>query len=287
MSTSKLSKEQELQLIEDYRSGMTVEQVRIKYGFKTRKSVTDKVKKYYPDQYEQIIKENRDNIKGYSYSFKEIKSEFEAYFLGLLLTDGYVTPRGSDVGIDLNDEDCIAFLSKTIGKGYKSYTYHNDGPIKSDGIRHRLILSLGSQGVKEAERFGLIPKKSLILPTPQLLPQEEKFIPYIVRGIIDGDGSVYTMGTGAPCVCIFSESKEFIEWIKYIFENKMYLRNIIIYSEPNGAHTMYSIKTADQQNVQKIIALCYNKPFGMMRKYNKLRQTFRDYNKDIFNSGIR
>lgn len=49
MSASKLSKEQELQLVEDYRSGMSVEQVRVKYGFKTRKSVTDKVKKYYPD----------------------------------------------------------------------------------------------------------------------------------------------------------------------------------------------------------------------------------------------
>ena len=287
MSASKLSKEQELQLVEDYRSGMSVEQVRVKYGFKTRKSVTDKVKKYYPDQYEQIIKENRDNIKGYSYSFKEIQSEFEAYFLGLLLTDGYVTPRGSDVGIDLTDEDCISFLSKAIGKDYKEYTYHSDGPIKSDGIRYRLILSLGSRGVKEAERFGLIPKKSSILPTPRLLLQEEKFIPYIIRGIIDGDGSIYIMNTGAPCVCIFSESKEFIEWIKYVLENKMYLRNITIYSESNDAHTMYSIKTADQENIQKIIALCYNKPFGMMRKYTKLRQTFRDYNKDIFNSSIR
>lgn len=29
---------------------------------------------------------------------------------------------------------------------------------------------------------------------------------------------------------------------------------------------------------QKIIALCYNKPFGMNRKYEQLRKTFRDYN---------
>ena len=35
MGYIKLSKEQELQLVEDYRNGMPVEQVREKYGFKT------------------------------------------------------------------------------------------------------------------------------------------------------------------------------------------------------------------------------------------------------------
>lgn len=111
MGYQKLSIQQELQLVEDYKNGMPVEEVRKKYGFKTRKSVTDKVKKYFPTDYKDIIKENHDKIKGYSYSFEKIKSEFDAYFLGLLLTDGYVTPRGTDIGIDLIDEDCIKFLS--------------------------------------------------------------------------------------------------------------------------------------------------------------------------------
>ena len=33
-------------------------------------------------------------------------------------------------------------------------------------------------------------------------------------------------------------------------------------------------------NILKLIALVYNKPFGMNRKYNNLRKTFRDYNND-------
>ena len=34
------------------------------------------------------------------------------------------------------------------------------------------------------------------------------------------------------------------------------------------------------KGILKLIALVYNKPFGMNRKYNNLRKTFRDYNND-------
>ena len=43
---------------------------------------------------------------------------------------------------------------------------------------------------------------------------------------------------------------------------------------------LYRIETANQYNILKLIALVYNKPFGMNRKYNNLRKTFRDYNND-------
>lgn len=278
MGYIKLSKEQELQLVEDYKNGMPVEQVREKYGFKTRKSVTDKIKKYYPNEYELIIKKNHEKIKGYSFTFDKISSEFDAYLLGLWLTDGYITTRGTDIGIDLIDEDCISFLSKTIGKPYQSYNYTT--PI-SKGVRYRLILSFGKD-IEKLERFGLVKNKSLTLKQPELNQDEEIFLPYIIRGIIDGDGSIFQTSYGAPTVEISSASKEFIEWIKETLEKKLFLRNINIYSRDQKSSFMYSIKIADQDNIQKIIALCYNKPFGMTRKYTKLRQMFRDYNKDIF-----
>lgn len=278
MGYIKLSKEQELQLVEDYRNGMPVEQVREKYGFKTRKSVTDKIKKYYPDEYESIIKENHEKIKGYSFTFDKISSEFDAYLLGLWLTDGYITTRGTDIGIDLIDEDCISFLSKTIGKPYQTYEYKTR---TSNDRRYRLILSFGKE-IEKLKRFGLIKKKSLILNQPQFTQDEEIFLPYVIRGIIDGDGSILQTSYGAPSIEISSASKEFIEWIKETLERKMFLRNINIYPINQKTNIMYFIKIADQDNIQKIIALCYNKPFGMIRKYTKLRQTFRDYNKDIF-----
>ena len=278
MSYIKLSKEQELQLVEDYKNGMPVEQVKTKYGYATRKSVTDKIKKYYPNNYKEIIENNKKCKKGYDYSGEKINSEFDAYFIGLLMTDGYVTTRGTDIGIDLIDEDCIKFLSDAIGKKYQSYEYNT---ALSKGVKYRLILSLGKD-VQNFKRYGIIQKKSLIINEPELYPEEEKFIPYIIRGIIDGDGSVTHTSYGAPMVSICSASKNFIIWIKTILEEKLYLRNVNINTNKNKDKVLYDIKIADQGNIQKIIALCYNKPFGMNRKFIKLRQMFRDYNNDIF-----
>lgn len=120
MGQQKLSKEQELQLVDEYLAGASVKSLMAKYNFASKKSITDKVKKYYPDTYTQIINNAKENRKGYSYSLERLKSEFDAYFLGLLLTDGYIA-RDREIGIDLTDEDCIQFLSSTIGKEYKTY----------------------------------------------------------------------------------------------------------------------------------------------------------------------
>lgn len=54
-----------------------------------------------------------------------------------MLTDGYITTRGYDAGIDLTDEDCIQFLSKVIGKNYKEEKSNK----KDRKNRYRLIIT--------------------------------------------------------------------------------------------------------------------------------------------------
>lgn len=44
MGYKKYTKEQELQIVEEYRQGASADDLALKYGFKTRKSITDKVK---------------------------------------------------------------------------------------------------------------------------------------------------------------------------------------------------------------------------------------------------
>lgn len=238
-----------------------------KYNFKTKKSITDKVKKHYGDNYQEIIKQAQINRKGYSYKFEKISSDFDAYFLGLMLTDGYITTRGYDVGIDLIDEDCIQFLSQIIGKEYK----------KESDNRYRLILT-DKELVQNLSKYGVVPNKSLILDKVNLSEDEEKFIPYLIRGIIDGDGNVTPTSYGAPAFKICSASEKFIDWVKYILENKMYMTDINKHYSENGYNGIWTISSADYNNILKLITLSYNKPFGMSRKYNKLRQTFNDYN---------
>lgn len=69
----------------------------------------------------------------------------------------------------------------------------------------------------------------------------------------------------------------FANWIKKVLENDFFMDDISIRINNEG---LYRIETANQYNILKLIALVYNKPFGMNRKYNSLRKTFRDYNND-------
>lgn len=278
MGQKKLSKEQEIQLIEDYKAGASCVSLMKKYGFATKKSITDKIKKYYKEDYSSIIKEAQQNRKGYSYSLEKISSEFDAYFLGLLLTDGYVS-REREIGLDLVDEDCISFLSKAIGKNYKTYepTISNNPLIQGKQKHHRLILSDAAL-INDIARFGVIPNKTNILPEPRLLPEEEKYIPYIIRGIIDGDGCIFETSYGSPAFYIITKSEKFSKWLLDILTNKLFMIDIRYYKTKDG---LYKVETANQDNILKLIVLCYNKPFGMNRKYSHLRKMFRDYNNEL------
>jgi hypothetical protein len=43
-------------MVQEYIDGTPVTELMAKYGYKTKKSISDKVKKYYPDEYKDIIK---------------------------------------------------------------------------------------------------------------------------------------------------------------------------------------------------------------------------------------
>ena len=175
MGYKKLSNEQEKQLVQEYLNGETTQVLMQKYCFKTHKSIFDKVKKFYPNDYAQKIKEVKEKRKTYSYKMEKIQNEFDAYFLGLLLTDGYVNTCGrrNQVGIDLMDEDCISFLSTVIGKNYKRYSYEEEN--RQD--RYRLILE-DEDFVKNLERLGVVPRKSKIIKGPLLeeLTETEQYL---------------------------------------------------------------------------------------------------------------
>lgn len=287
MGYKKLSNEQELQIVEEYKQGVSCKELMYKYGFKTQKSITDKIKKHFPNDYENIIEQGKYNRKKYHYTMPEIKSEFDGYFLGLLLTDGYVNDgRGErkryEVGIDLIDEDCISFLSKSIGKNYSLYDSYQKDKFNQQK-RYRLMLE-DKELVENLKRFGVVPRKSKTLQPPKLYEQEEKFLPYIIRGIIDGDGTVSPTSYGGSQFRITTASFDFAKWLQNVLTNKMYMIDISVQQKTDNKFQnscmLYTVGSADQGNIQKLLALSYNKPFGMMRKYKEITETFRDYNQD-------
>lgn len=112
-----------------------------KYGYKTKKSITDKIKKHYPDKYNDILNEAQISRKGYTYSLETISSPFDGYLVGLLLTDGYLLSDRDGLGLDMTDEDVISFVAKTIGTKYTKYEYYG----KKD--KYRVLINI--PGIKK------------------------------------------------------------------------------------------------------------------------------------------
>lgn len=279
MSRRFLSVEEEKQLVQEYLDGTSVQVLCAKYGYKTKQSIMNKVRKHHPNP-EEAIKQARQNRKKWSYDISEIRNNFDAYFVGLMLTDGYISTRGTDAGIDLIDEDAIALISKVTGKEYKKYEYSDTDKAfgkyeRKD--RFRIILS-GKDIVEQLARYGVVQKKTHTLSGFTLKEEEYKFIPYLIRGIIDGDGCVFQTSYGSPAFYIISASKAFIQWCKQLLENHLYLSQVSITKSKEG---LYKLSTAAQDDILKLITLVYEKPFGMARKRDKLIEMFRDYNSDL------
>ncbi len=257
------SLETERQIAKEYLSGVDVKILMAKYGYKTRKSITDKVKKFYPDfDFVAFNKEKVLNGKNYKLDFTIIDSPFTAYFLGLMVTDGYISSE-TQFGIDLVDEDCIAFISKSTGKTYSTYPRQTD----KHQPRHRIIFS-DRDNVKQLKRYNIVRRKTHIIKGFNFLLKEYQYIPYFIRGVIDGDGYIGKTNYGKLYFSISSSSKEWLEWIIVILRNHMFMYELEgMYKDTNK---VYSITTALKRNIDILKLLSYDRPFGMMRKYNKL-----------------
>lgn len=185
---------------------------------------------------------------------------FTGYFLGLMVTDGYLATNSFQFGLDLTDEDCIKYISLVTGKGYQK--------IEKEGQKdvYRIIFNDKIAYNQLIER-GAYQNKTFLLDGLKYTEDEGRFLPYIIRGVIDGDGSVFNTQKGTLALSITTASEKFAEWLKNIFINKLYFDDIAIYPQKEK---YFSIETSNYNNIQKLKYICYNKPFGMTRKRDKL-----------------
>lgn len=273
MGAAKYNAEQEKQIVEEYISGVGVDVLCQKYKFKTKKSILDKVKKYYPDNHEEMITLARKNREEWKYSLEKITCDFDAYLIGLLLTDGYIYPHG--IGIDLIDEDCIAFIAQQTKTQYKCYESEPGSGINGCDPQPRYRVLLNNKELQtQLARFGIVEKKTLTLQPPQLLDEEYQYLPYLIRGIIDGDGCVYENSvTGKPNIYIMTASIDFAQWLQKILKERLFLQNVSLNTRKptkEGEATLYKVEIFRDRDIKKIAALVYDEPYGMARKFAKI-----------------
>jgi hypothetical protein len=180
----RLTPETERFIVEKYRGGLTAREILQSIPFKTRKTVYDVLERHGVQKRRGLA-----DYKGYDEAaFAVIDSPAKAYWLGVLITDGYVVEAGRSqspqVGLQMTDREAA--------EGFRAFTGSNNAVLRIEprGENHQVMYRAVCNSRRMADdqaRFGVVPRKSHRTFLPVL---GESLMPHLLRGIFDGDGTV-------------------------------------------------------------------------------------------------
>ena len=217
----------------------------------------------------QIKKKNIFCSKGCATSFRQKahdpnpenlnNKDLLFYILGLIWSDGNLSKEEDRISITLNDYDLIKkifpYFSDTQKR--KIYSYKKSNTIINSNIDF----------VNFCKNLNLIPNKSKTVTFP---PIPSKYYNSFIRGIFDGDGSVYIQNTYKEKkyigVTILSANKNFLLEIQKILKNNKIENNIIL----DCRESVFCLKIYKQQSIMNFYNYIYsNTDYYLQRKKDK------------------
>lgn len=105
-----------------------------------------------------------------------------AYAVGLLATDGNLSPSGRHVSVSSAEREVLETFLRCVGRRAKI------GIVKGGYGTHGLRVQIGDVGLyRWLQSIGLTPRKSLTLGS---IDVPDGVLAHLLRGLLDGDGSV-------------------------------------------------------------------------------------------------
>ncbi|HEY9583033.1 MAG TPA: hypothetical protein VJK09_01830 [Candidatus Paceibacterota bacterium] len=192
-----------------------------------------------------------------------------AYAIGIIASDGNLSPDGRHINVTSKDEEIVLLAKKCLKINNKIGRKARGGSKE----KKYYVLQFGDISFYEfLLKIGLTPAKS---KTISKLNIPRKFIASFFRGCLDGDGNIdvfYHPESLRPQLRIryFSASKKFLEWIKKELYFNLKLKGGWINStKTNDMHVLVFGK----QETIKILKFLYHdrSRFWLKRKYNLAR----------------
>lgn len=252
-----LTREDEFKIIEAYKAGKSCEYIRVfvlNRKFKTAKSISDALKKL--GVYEKRDCSFYNKTKNHDY-FKNIDSEYKAYFLGLMQSDGWIfskTEGSKQIGLCIEEDYIVEKLKKELGTENKIVRRKKD---KGNKTLYQLLVDSVFL-YNDLARFGLKNKF-----TEQYMPVlPEKLYPHYLRGLFDGDGTVHIHEKTDNIHFGFlgglksmSQISFYLAYKLHIYQTQPTLANSNCFG--NSIQTLYSLRYADNKDVKKIYNYLY------------------------------
>ena len=210
---NKLNIEQELDIINKKKSGISLKSLMEEFKIKSVKTIYDVIKR---NGREKIIP-NKSNIVNENY-FENINTEEKAYWLGFLYADGYVRMKNNRSGelklkLGIKDKEHIELFKKCLESTHIIKDIISN--VMINGINHVSLCSTFSvyntKLVKDLFNQGCINNKTFLIRMPNI---DKSLIRHFIRGYFDGDGCI-SLNKGSASVSIASNA-DFTNEIKII-----------------------------------------------------------------------
>jgi hypothetical protein len=210
-----------------YKSGMTqIDILQLFTQIKSEKTINDILKKN-----EVTLRRvgQQEIVKKHDY-FEVIDSEAKAYFLGLIMADGCISKGWNNnynvvqIGLKMKDKYLIEKFIKEInfcGKPYEESieqkSSHSDFK-SSDGFFS--IRFTDNKMSSDLNKLGIVPNKTGKESLPCL---SKELMPHFIRGLFDGDGSVFITNNKYLRISLYSSKKMCDDLISlFNLNNKVY-----------------------------------------------------------------
>ena len=230
-----------------------------------------------------VLRKNISKNKLLKHDFFEIiDTEEKAYILGLLFTDGSVVldPNGirnPSITLELSiaDIDMLEKIREILGVGGK-ITINNRKNRKSTAtLRFR-----SKKMAEDLSKYGIIPNKTYLTNhLPNINPH--LIIPFL-RGLLDGDGSIYKItSTGKWVIDFCSYHRTICEDFRNLCDSFLPIKNLNQIKNYNNKGTTYHIRYYKQEIVKQLATVLYkDNKISLARKNCLAEQIFLEDNSE-------
>lgn len=215
-------------------------------------------------------------------AFENIDNEAAAYFLGLLITDGNVqepdlknSHPNYRINLELQSNDRYILEKLKEFLRLTSVNIYDAERIKNNSISKTSSLSwYSTKMAKDLEQYGVVPRKTNSVYLPQL---RKDLMPHLIRGMIDGDGSLTITHThNKPHLVIyFCGNQQCVTQLRDYLVNILDLYNVKVVQ---ASENLWQISWASKKDCLKICDYLYKDAnYFLTRKKEKYLYALNDY----------
>lgn len=192
-----------------------------------------------------------------------------AYAIGLITTDGNLSPNGRTINFTSKDECLVILFKKCLGVSNKIGRKARGG----DTEKKYFVVQVGDiLFYRFLESIGIMPNKSKKLVA---ITMPNKYFFDFLRGHFDGDGTFYSYwdprwrSSFMFYTTFLSASKKHIDWLRSEIYDRLKIRGHITKSQFDST---YCLKYAKAESMRLLPKLYKNRTMRLTRKYLKIKK---------------